>query len=67
MQSKAIKSKELAIIDASIKDAMKFYYAPYEGNKWNQDKKLMDGKINPKSTEGQGFGNVLKYSDVTKK
>ena len=67
MQSKAIKSKEQAIIDASIKDAMKFYYAPYDGNKWNPERKQMDGKIKPKSTEGQGFGNVLKYSDVTKK
>jgi hypothetical protein len=39
MQSKAIKSKEQAIIDASIKDAMKFYYAPYDGNKWNPERK----------------------------
>ena len=38
-QSKAIMTKEQAIIDASIKDAMKFYYAPYDGDKWNQETK----------------------------
>lgn len=28
----------------------------------------MDGKINPKSKEGMGFGiEVLKYSDIQKK
>ena len=61
-------TKEQAIIDASIKDAMKFYYAPYDGDKWNQETNQMDGKINPKTNEGKGFGvEVLKYSDVQKK